>query len=42
LNKDNIRQILERGVRLVEQTQTFNYEPDALDHMALMSDGDGK
>ncbi|KAI8048906.1 DNA polymerase III, clamp loader complex, gamma/delta/delta subunit [Syncephalis plumigaleata] len=42
LNKDNIRQILERGIRLVEQKQTFNYESDALDHMALMSDGDAR
>ncbi|RKP27225.1 AAA ATPase central domain protein [Syncephalis pseudoplumigaleata] len=42
LTKDDIRQILERGIRLIEQKQPLDHDADALDHLALMSDGDAR
>ncbi|KAI9596219.1 hypothetical protein BDF19DRAFT_438485 [Syncephalis fuscata] len=42
LTKDDIRQILDRGAQLLAQKHAITIDTDALDHLALMSDGDAR
>ncbi|RKP10389.1 AAA ATPase central domain protein [Thamnocephalis sphaerospora] len=42
LGKEDIRQILDRGAHILAQDANCTVEQDALDHLALMSDGDAR